>query len=105
LGLPGACAVSDVLKPSRIQRQRTKGWRKPEGAVYVGRGTIWGNPYRVGVHGDAQKCCELYRFHAECSGSRLDEKAEERLRGRILMCFCPLDRPCHADVLLELANR
>lgn len=22
-----------------------------------------------------------------------------------LMCFCPLDQPCHADVLLELANR
>lgn len=26
------------------------------------------------------------------------------LRGKNLMCFCPLDQPCHADVLLELAN-
>ena len=29
----------------------------------------------------------------------------EIIRGRDLACFCPLDRPCHADVLLELANR
>lgn len=32
--------------PRRIQRQRTKGWRLPEGAVYVGRPTKWGNPFR-----------------------------------------------------------
>jgi hypothetical protein len=29
----------------------------------------------------------------------------EPLRGRDLACWCPLDQPCHADVLLELANR
>lgn len=32
--------------PKRIQRKRTKGWRMPEGAVYVGRGSKWGNPFR-----------------------------------------------------------
>ena len=26
------------------------------------------------------------------------------LAGKDLACWCPLDRPCHADVLLELAN-
>jgi len=31
-------------QPTRIQRRRTKGWRKPDGAVYVGRGSKWGNP-------------------------------------------------------------
>jgi hypothetical protein len=31
----------------RIQRKRTKGWRMPEGVVYVGRGTQWGNPFKV----------------------------------------------------------
>ena len=36
------------MKPQRIQRRRTKGWRMPENAVYVGRGTMWGNPYKVG---------------------------------------------------------
>jgi hypothetical protein len=36
-----------VSKPARIQRRRTPGWRKPEGAVYVGRGSRWGNPFIV----------------------------------------------------------
>lgn len=33
--------------PERIQRKRTKGWRMPEGAIYVGRPTKWGNPIRI----------------------------------------------------------
>ncbi|GAB2731566.1 DUF4326 domain-containing protein [Streptomyces bullii] len=34
-------------QPRRIQRRRLKGWRAPAGAVYVGRGTRWGNPFTV----------------------------------------------------------
>lgn len=34
-------------KPKRIQRSRTSGWRMPAEAVYVGRPTIFGNPYNV----------------------------------------------------------
>ena len=34
--------------PERIQRKRTRGWRMPEGAVYVGRPTKWGNLFKVG---------------------------------------------------------
>lgn len=33
------------MTPQRIQRQRAKGWRMPDGAVYVGRPTRWGNPF------------------------------------------------------------
>lgn len=33
--------------PKRIQRQRKKGWRMPEGAVYVGRPSKWGNPFKI----------------------------------------------------------
>jgi hypothetical protein len=33
--------------PKRIQRKRTKGWKIPEGAVYVGRPTIYGNPFHL----------------------------------------------------------
>lgn len=33
--------------PKRIQRKRSKGWRMPAGAVYVGRGTKWGNPFTI----------------------------------------------------------
>ena len=36
------------MTPIRIQRKRTKGWRMPPNTVYVGRPTIWGNPFPVG---------------------------------------------------------
>lgn len=94
--------------PKRIQRKRTKGWRMPEGAVYVGRPTRWGNPYWVGS----------WRPNAPAAGhiESVEEAVEhyrqlvapwlplDELRGKALACFCPLDQPCHADVLLELAN-
>ena len=35
-------------QPRRLQRKRIKGWRVPDQAVYVGRGSRWGNPYRLG---------------------------------------------------------
>ena len=88
------------MKPKRIQRKRTKGWRMPPNAVYVGRPTKWGNPYRAGDPGIPDswtaKCC--YRNHA----ATLDVS---ELRGKDLACWCSLDKPCHADVLLEIANQ
>ena len=35
------------MMPNRIQRRRTRGWKMPENAVYIGRGTKFGNPYRM----------------------------------------------------------
>ena len=103
-----------MSEPKRVQRQRTKGWRKPEGAVYVGRGSKWGNPYVVGATGfnlpnggavfyrsgnaPASACVDLYRKYT------VRELPVSELRGKDLMCWCPLNQPCHADVLLELAN-
>lgn len=109
------------MSPIRVQRKRTKGWRMPENTVYVGRPGKWGNPYAVGdesafiggdpvlgieeplTRGDA---AELFRL-ALASGA-LDftvNDARAELRGKNLACWCPLDQPCHADVLLEVANR
>ncbi|MDV2474215.1 DUF4326 domain-containing protein [Rhodococcus zopfii] len=105
--------------PKRIQRQRTKGWRMPEGAMYVGRPTKWGNPYRVGdVNGftgfdikDAMDAVSVYaaeldvlRMFQPESFARLVGEIRTELAGRDLACWCPLDQPCHADVLLEIAN-
>ncbi len=121
----------------------------PEDAVYVGRGTRWGNPYRVGytqvrmpaldgsewelegrggktsgqrhpfhhpggtfekpiisLHqvedATAEQCVELYRrLLASRTAMRLNARA---LAGTDLACWCPLDQPCHADVLIALAN-
>lgn len=98
--------------PKRIQRQRTKGWRMPEGAVYVGRPTKWGNPFRVGTRTrfegldelvyNRARAVVLFRENAWHLGLDLDAT---ELRGKDLCCWCPLDQPCHADVLLEWANR
>lgn len=146
--------------PKRIQRKRTKGWKMPEGAVYVGRPTRFGNPFAIddpwlvwaavslGCRGNLQGRREaailLYRAwltgtlpplaEPESGGEISFESGRtvsahgmvlglagrmcaiyqaptlpprpdvEALRGQALACFCPLDQPCHADVLLELAN-
>jgi hypothetical protein len=46
--------------PSRIQRRRSRGWRQPAAALYVGRPTTWGNPYKVGPsHNAAQEALEI----------------------------------------------
>lgn len=114
-------------RPRRIQRQRTKGWRMPEGAVYVGRPTKWGNPFgREAAIESGYATEESWRaFVVECfrdwigpsqqgrnwwQGPESDRcraaiiKGLHELRGKDLVCWCPLDQPCHADVLLELAH-
>lgn len=113
-------------QPVRIQRQRTKGWRMPPDTVYVGRPTRWGNPFSMETHGliAALEYFRLYltgdfglvpkQAHREyrAAEKRLYGKAPATLfpgelaaiflRGKNLACWCPLDQPCHADVLLEL---
>ena len=114
--------------PERIQRRRVAGWRMPTGAVYVGRPTRWGNPYVLGQVGDAQRWTGWYvgdsrdqwanHGEYETKGEAVDRAVDlfraeawliaadirRELPGRDLCCWCPLDQPCHADVLLELAN-
>ena len=151
------------MSPKRVQRQRTKGWRMPEGCVYVGRGSRYENPFRVGreqvrmpardggeweyegrlyktsgerhsyFHGDgritwhlvqdatAEQCVLMFAEYIGAAplhhidwvshpGRLIADGARERLRGRDLACWCPIEDehgnrfPCHADVLLELAN-
>jgi hypothetical protein len=76
-----------------------------EGDVYVGRPTKWGNPHRVGPLSAADA---VARYRADLLAGRLPitvDDARRELRGRNLLCWCPSDHPCHADVLLDLANR
>jgi hypothetical protein len=114
--------------PERIQRKRTKGWKMPDGAIYVGRPTKWGNPYHVGGNYADD---DLDEDGKEVIGQSWDNISKEtaikfyedaianhypavkitmaeiilELRGHDLACWCPLDQPCHADVLLRLANQ
>ena len=87
---------------TRIQRHRTKGSRLPDGAVVVSRGTRWGNPHRVDELGRDEA---IARYRADLYAGRLPftvVDAREHLAGHDLACWCPLDQPCHADVLLEI---
>lgn len=97
-----------MVNPKRVQRSRLPGSRLPDGVVYVGRPTRWGNPFWVG----SWRSTKPEDGHVET----VEEAVElfrrriapwlpvQELRGRDLACWCPPDRPCHADVLLELAN-
>ena len=88
--------------PKRIQRKRTKGWKMPEGAIYVGRPSRWGNPFSLPNYTRAQA---ITNFRTRMIGMRAIGALDlSELRGKDLACWCPLDKPCHADVLLEMAN-
>ena len=124
--LEGRSPEIGVVRPQRIQLRRTKGWRLPPGALVVARPTKWGNPWKVvelmsggwtvrrdgrnlsgplseqearaltvGLYEEALLAGEL-----QCS----EDFVRELLGGHDLACWCRLDQPCHADVLLRLAN-
>ncbi len=113
--------------PRRIHRKRAKGWRMPEGAVAVDRTTGFGNPFPVGKASPdrwsvgtwtgpamwivdsreeaVRHSVTAYRhWILSDQGRKVLERAKRELRGKDLACWCPLDKQCHADVLLELAN-
>ena len=72
----------------------------PPGAVYIGRGSKWGNPYVIGYDGDRAEVIEKYQYSLPLN---LQEEAMVELRGKDLVCFCaPL--ACHGDILLKIAN-
>lgn len=99
----------------------------PLETVKVDRSTPWGNPFRVvreraawGVtlrdeasaslyrdtEDDArQLACDLFRDWCVTYGGQIGHKHNVGdLRGRNLACWCPESSPCHADILLEIAN-
>lgn len=97
--------MSTTLFPARVQHRRTRGWRMPDGVVYVGRPSRWANPFIVSEHQTREQA--VANFRRALLDGRLQnsvERVRRELAGRDLACWCPLDQPCHADVLLELAN-
>ena len=95
--------------PKRIQRKRTKGWKMPEGAVYVGRPTTWGNSHVVFVDVSThQQAVDLYKRDIQEWRSNVGEEKYRKwlapLKGKDLVCWCGEEWVCHADFLLEIAN-
>jgi len=118
-----------MTPPRRVQLSRKKGWRMPENTVSVARPGKWGNPFVVAkVQGEGvwqvtlgppvRSAWGLYASKAQASVAAVSAYRAaiesqrgyvpwswlSELRGKNLACWCPLDQPCHADVLLELAN-
>lgn len=118
--------------PERIQLKRVKGWRMPANTVSVARPGIWGNPFFISKWRDTATCLALFEDavlgvwnpatsahlpHAWCGYdeyvdwmARMQDagghpmELVRQLRGKNLACWCGLDQPCHADVLLRAAN-
>jgi hypothetical protein len=93
----------------RIQRKRVKGWRMPPNTVYVGRPTKWGNPYKMTRIIDPDSCSreEAIRKYKDWLSQKLsnDPHFLDPLKNKDLACWCRLDKPCHADILLEFLGR
>ena len=74
---------------------------EPADAMYIGRGSAWGNPYKIGVTGYTRsEVVDEYRRYAK---NRLENEPAwlMPLLSKDLVCFCaPL--ACHGDVLLEM---
>jgi hypothetical protein len=123
-----------MIQPVRLQLSRKRGFRLQAvsratnglPAVLVARRSRWGNPWRVGLvscscrsagecgHNTfcrptaAEAIAEYRAWLGQAmtvSGKILGDTLRDELRGRNLACWCKPGAPCHADVLLELANR
>jgi hypothetical protein len=111
--------------PRRFVRSRMKGTKMPEGTVYVGRPSRWGNRWKAEAVDGVGWCCldtetrliiqardradahDLAAAHYRArlaADPGLVEDIRAKLRGKDLMCWCPHGVSCHADVLLEIAN-
>ena len=97
--------------PERILLKRSKGWRMPADTLKVDRTTRWGNPFSPAELGSVAAAVARHaawmRGEVEAPDGRAPPSLKEiraTLRGRNLACWCPLDGPCHAKLLLRLAN-
>ena len=71
------------------------------GAVYIGRGSKWGNPFKIGADGDR---AEVVAKHARWLRNQNHLlRALDELAGKDLMCFCA-PAACHGELLVRLAN-
>jgi hypothetical protein len=103
-GGPGTWEGADG-RPARCQLRRSKGWRKPAGAVVVARPSRWGNPFSIADAGSRAEAVARYRvWVAAPEQADLRAAARRELAGKVLCCWCPLGGPCHAEVLIDIAN-
>jgi hypothetical protein len=73
----------------------------PIDAVYGGRPGPFGNPFKIGTHGNREQVIELHRIWLLCNPQLIE--LVKKQRGKNWVCWCyPL--ACHCDIYLEVAN-
>ena len=105
-----AMHAAEMRGPQRIQLSRAKGWRMPPNTVVVARPTKWGNPFKAADHGAGEHAQAIAVTLFECWLAEPNQKPllaaiKRDLEGHNLACWCKPGTPCHADVLLEAANK
>ena len=106
-----AASTPAAARPQRVQLKRSAGWKMPANTVKVDRTTRWGNPFTPAECGSvaaavAQHGRWMRGEIAAPGGAEPPSAAAIRgaLAGRNLACWCPQPGPCHADLLLQIAN-
>ena len=72
----------------------------PRDAVYIGRGSKFGNPFMIGRDGDRDDVCDKYEQMVR-KNPELLKAIKAELKGKDLVCFCKPKR-CHGDFLISL---
>lgn len=107
--------------PTRIQRSRKPGWRKPENTICINRGTKFGNPFTVADYG-REKAIQMFRdcllnasmcyIYLTITDAKIQHNRFVWMANNLhlirdadyVACFCPVDVGCHGDVLIEVAE-
>ena len=76
--------------------------KKEPDDVYIGRGSVWGNPFKIGEDGSREDVIEKYKTFFFANPELVENV--ESLRGKSLVCFCS-PKACHGDFLLKQANQ
>ena len=120
--------MNGIGMPRRVRRECRRGWRLPEGATIVDRTSRWGNRFRPELRGGVWWVVDetgdgepvIGNSYALALAEAVDlfeldlitwktapysiEQVRSALAGRDLACWCAPDAPCHADILLYVAN-
>jgi hypothetical protein len=91
-----------VMCEPKILNVNTTPREELTGAVYIGRGSKWGNPFKIGADGTRDEVIAKFAEYIDNHPALMAE-ARTELKGKDLVCFCkPL--ACHGDILLRIAN-
>lgn len=76
--------------------------KKESYTVYIGRGSIFGNPFKIGIDRDRERVIKLYR-HYLIGNKKVLNAIYNLPKDAILGCYCK-PKACHGNVIIEFYN-